>query len=196
MEKSSIVPRNNNIVIEVTKLPVMEDGVYVGEGALGSKTTSQFYYGTALKLGTDANLADQCPEVREGDGVIFDQGVGYHLDTEDGFCKLVTGHGIVAICSNLDDMNEKTIKPTGNRILVKILGEDVVEDGVYDPTAKNPREADTQRGVVISCASGADQIEAGTIVAFDPYCGNLVVNEGDNKLKTVNSFDILFSIQD
>ena len=134
MDKNSIVPSNNNIVIEVTKLPVMEDGVYVGEGALGSKTASEYYYGKALKLGPIANAADQCPEIKE--------------------------------------------------------------NGVYDPSAGNPREADTQRGVVISCADGADQIEPGTIVAFDPYCGNLIVNEGDNKLKTVNSFDILFLIQD
>jgi hypothetical protein len=47
---------------------------------------------------------------------------------------------------------------------------------------------------VISCAKNADQYPAGTIVAFEPYCGNLIVNENNLKLKTLQSFDVLYTI--
>jgi co-chaperonin GroES (HSP10) len=195
MEKLSITPSNMNVVAEIHKLPTMEDGVYLGESPEGTKTAVEFYYAKAINLGPDVNSTNQCPELKLGDGIIFQQFAGYHVTTDDGFCKVVRGSEIVAITSNLDDMNVDTIKPTRDRILVKIIDQDVVQDGIYDPSSADPREADVQKGEVIACADGADNYKVGTIVAFDPYCGNMILNEGKTKLKTINSFDVLFSLE-
>jgi co-chaperonin GroES (HSP10) len=194
MKTEQIKLHNVNVLAEVVKLPSEEDGVYVGGQDQMTKTRVEYYYGKALGIGDKANDKDQCPEVKVGDGVIFSQIAGAQVATEDVYCKIIRGHAIVALYTDLENMNKETIKPTGDRILVEIIGEKLVNDGVYDDSKEDPRESATQKGVVISCGASAEQIEPGTIVAFDPYCGNLIVNEGDTKLKTVNSFDILFSL--
>jgi len=195
MEKMKVTPHNMNVLAEVTILPTEQDGVIVGDASEGTPVDAEFYYGKALKVGENANDKDQCPEVKEGMGIIWNQFAGVHVKTDDGYCKVLRGHNIVAIAEDLENMNEETIKPTGDRILVRIIGEGLVdEDGVYDDTNDDPREKATQQGVVISCAENATQIEPGTIICFDPYCGNLIINEANKKLKTINSFDVLFSL--
>jgi len=195
MEKLTINPQNFNILAEVTKLPTMVDGIYIGEASMATKTDTEFYFGTALKTGDRSIEADQCPEVKEGDNIIFNQFAGYGIPTTDGYCKVIRGHDIVAIVNgNFEDMSVNNVKPTGDRVLVEILNEKLVQDGIYDDSKSDPREALTQIGIVISCAAGATQYEKGTRVAFDPYCGNLILNENDCKLKTINSLDILYTV--
>ena len=189
-------PHKAHLVAEVTVLPEEVDGVYVGPARQSTKTEIEYYYGKAIELGDEANSKEQCPELVEGDGVVFSQFAGYHVKTDDGFCKVVRGHDIVAILDDMENINEETIRPTGDRLLVEIINESVVDaDGIFNDSKPDPRELATQKGRVIACAEGADQFEVGTIVAFEPYGGNLIVNEPGKKLKTVNSFDILFSVK-
>jgi len=195
MESKQIKPHGVNVVAEVTKLPTEQDGVFIGNTQTGS-TTQAYYTGTAIALGDKANLKDQCPELKEGDGILFEQVAGYHVPTTDQYCKVVRGHDIVAIVTDIDNMNTETIKPTGERILVEVVSESAIKDGVFDGSADDPRDAATQKGRVISCAKGAAQFEPGTIVAFDPWVGNPIVNDGKTFLKTINSFDILFSLSE
>jgi co-chaperonin GroES (HSP10) len=193
MKTEVITPHNVHVLAEVVKLPTEEDGIYVGGQDQMTKTRVEYYYGKALKLGINANDPSQCPEVKEGDGIIFSQIAGSQVVT-DTYCKIIRGNIIVALYTDIKNMNKETIRPTGDRILVEIIGEKLINDGIYDSSKNDPRENATQKGVVISCGESAEKIEPGTIVAFDPYCGNLIVNEEDNMLKTVNSFDILFSL--
>ncbi len=195
MNKETINPQNFNILAEVTKLPTMVDGIYIGEASMATKTDTEFYFGAALKIGDRSKEIDQCPEIKEGDNIIFNQFSGYAIPTEDGYCKIIRGHDIVAIVKGkFEDMSVKNVKPTGTRVLVEILGEKLVQDGIYDDSKADPREALTQKGIVVSCAKGATQYKKGTVVAFDPYCGNLILNENDCKLKTINSLDILYTV--
>ena len=194
MKHTEVTPHNVHVLAEVVKLPSMVDGIHVGGADQMTKTRVEYYYGKAVKLGIKATDKDQCPELKEGDGIIFSQIAGAQVATDKVYCKIVRGHAIVALYTDLENMNKETVRPTGDRILVEIIGEKLINDGIYDGSKDNPRESSTQKGVVISCGESAEQIAPGTIVAFDPYCGNLIVNEDDMKLKTVNSFDILFSI--
>ena len=193
MNSTKIKPQHVNVLAEVTKLPTEKDGVYVGSEQTGQQTQA-YYTGTALAIGKNANLEDQCPELKEGDGIVFDQVAGYHVPTEDTFCKVIRGHDIVATVKDIHNMNADTIFPTKDRILVEVIKESLVKDGVYDGSAEDPRDAATQKGRVIRCAKGADQYEEGEIVAFDPWVGNPILNDGTTFLKTINSFDILFSL--
>jgi co-chaperonin GroES (HSP10) len=195
ISKKSISPKNYHVLAEITELEKVKNNIYQGAQQLATKTNIEYYYGKALKLGPAAKDKEQCPEVKPNTNIIFSQFAGFATATNDGYCKVVRGSDIVAIVtSNFDDMTEKTIQPTGARILVKIIGENLIENGIYDDTANDAREAVTQKGEVISCAKNADQYPAGTIVAFEPYCGNLIVNENNLKLKTLQSFDVLYTI--
>jgi co-chaperonin GroES (HSP10) len=198
MLKENVNPVNYNLLVEVLKFPTIKNGVFVGDQALLTKTNIEFYYGKVLKLGSKAKDDSQCPELEEGVGVIFSQIAGVPPETEDAYCKVIRGYDVVAVIKEFTDLEnmevEKQIYPTKDRILVKIIDEDIMRDGIYNDSKADPREAITQKGIVLKCADGADQYEEGTIVFFDPYCGNLIVNEIDLKLKTVNSFDILYTI--
>lgn len=194
MKTTQIQPQNFNLLAEILKPQETEDGIFIGAGQF-SKIMPTFYLGTAVKLGDKANSAEQCPELVEGMGVIFSQIAGYQVPTTNSYCKLVRGHEVVALVTNMDDMNKETILPTKDRILVELIDESVIQDGIYDDTKNDPRDGVTQRGKVLKCAAGADQYPVGTILAFDPFCGNLIFNDGKIALKTVNSFDILFSLE-
>jgi co-chaperonin GroES (HSP10) len=194
MKTNKVTPHNVHVLAEVVKLPSEEDGIYVGGADQMTMTNVQYYYGKALSIGNQVNTPEQCPEVKPGDGIIFSQIAGSQITTDDVYCKIIRGHAIVALYTDLKNMNKETIKPTGDRILVEIIGEKLINEGIYDSSKSDPRENATQRGVVISCGASAEKIAPGTIVAFDPFCGNMIVNEKDMQLKTVNSFDILFSL--
>jgi len=196
MRIEDVSPHKAHLVAEVTILPDEVDGVFTGSQKKTTKTEIEYYYGKAIILGDSANDKEQCPELQEGDGIVFSQFAGYHVKTDDGFCKVVRGHDVVAILDDMENINEETVRPTGDRILVEIINESIIdEDGVFNDTKQDPRELATQKGRVISCAKGADQFEVGTIVAFEPYVGNLIVNEPGKQLKTVNSFDIIFFVK-
>jgi co-chaperonin GroES (HSP10) len=196
LEKEEITPENFYVLAEVTELEKVKNGIYSGSQQLATKTNIEYYYGKALSLGPKAKDPEQCVEVEVNKNIVFSQFAGFATETKDGYCKVIRSSDIVAIVnSNFEDMTEKTIEPTGERILVKIIGEGLVQDGIYDDTSDDPREAITQKGIVIKCAKNAQKYKPGTIVAFEPYCGNLIVNEHDLKLKTVNSFDILYSVK-
>jgi co-chaperonin GroES (HSP10) len=194
--KDKVTPENYYVLAEVTELEKVKDNIYSGPQQLATKTNIEYYYGKALTFGPRAKDPDQCAEVEENKNIIFSQFAGFVTETKDSYSKVIRGSDIVAIVnSNFEDMTEQTIDPTGERILVKIIGENLVNDGIYDDTKEDPRDAITQKGVVIKCAKNAQQFKPGTIVAFEPYCGNLIVNENNLKLKTVHSLDILYSIK-
>jgi len=196
ISKENISPKNYHVLAEIVELEKVKNNIYQGAQQLATKTNIEYYYGKALKFGPAAKGEEQCPELNENTNIIFSQFAGFATASDDAYCKVVRGSDIVAIVtSNFDDMTEKTIKPTGERILVKIIGENLIENGIYDSTDNDPRETVTQKGEIISCAKNADQYPKGTIVAFEPYCGNLIVNESNLKLKTVQSFDILYTIE-
>jgi len=193
MESKNVMPCNYNVLAEILLDPTEVDGVHIGQN-ISSKIEQHYYKGKVLKVGSKAKDEEQCPEVEEGMYAVFSDLAGYPVPTEDGFCKVVRGHDIIALISEIDNMNAETIIPTGQRILVEVIKEGVVKDGVYDADANDAREKATQKGVVISCAKGAEQFEPGTIVAFEPYTGN-PIHVGDTFYKTINSFDIEFIIK-
>lgn len=197
MKINEIKPQNNCVLASIELLPsVNGDGIYLGEQRLADKLNTEYYYGKALKITEKSTDEKNCPELQEGDFIIFNQFAGSAINVEEEkFCKIIYGHDIVAIAKDLKDMNAETLKPTRNRILVEIIEESQMNDGIFDGSQADPRDKQTQKGRVVSCGESVEgDYKEGDIVFFDPYCGNLIVNEEKLKIKTVNDFDILFSI--
>jgi len=194
MDSTKIKPNFVNVLVEVTKVSTEKDGIYIGEGEFVTKTNQAFYWGKVISKGKEASGKDQCPNLKNGDYVIFSQIAGVTIPTEDSYCKVIRGHDIVGILKDKDKMiSKENIKPTKNRVLVEVIQEKIIKDGIYDDSQEDPREALTQRGIVIECAEDATQFKVGSIVHFDPYVGNPIFNDGELFLKTIHSFDILFS---
>lgn len=195
MEIKDVKPQTNNLVVEVKKLDDVVDSIYVGNSnALEEDAMpTEFYVGEVKSLGKEVNGELQCPEVVKGDLAIFSQWAGQVIPTEDGYAKVITGYDIVAITKDIK-MTKDTIKPTGDRILVELVEDSKVKDGIYMDETDDPRNSVTQKGKVISCAKGADKYKAGTMVFFNPYDGNLILNQDGVQIKTVNSRSILFTL--
>ncbi len=196
LETKEVKPCNHNVLISVIfQEEVDEDGVFVGGGKQATKTTSEFYHGLVEGVGGEADIETECPGIEVGDQVIINQLSGCTVPTWDKYCKLVRGYDIVAISKD-ENMEIDSIKPTGDRVLVKILEEGAYdEDGVYIGESGDPREKQTQRGTLLAVGPAVKgDYEIGSTIYFDPYCGNMIVNDKETKLKTLNSFDILFTL--
>ena len=195
IDVNQIVPKNQNLLVSITKLDKVKDGIFDDKKIIGDSDVLpvEYYVGKVLAVGEKVLDKEQCPELKLNDYVFFSQFSGYIAPTSNTFSKIITGYDIVAILTDPNNMNTETIKPSNDRILVEIINESLVKDGIYDNT-QDPTENLTQKGKVISCGVNAENYEVGTIVHFEPFCGSDIVRNKEQHLKTVNSLDILFHI--
>lgn len=184
-----VIPENDSILVTVEKLETKIDGVVIDDKA--SEFTRSFYETKVVAIGPKGSNKDSgCPDIEVGDTAIIDRTDGVNIPIKESYAKLVRGYSIVAM-----KKENGIMLATNDRILVEILDENLVsQEGVNYEKSYDPRERETQKGKVINCGPNAIQYPEGTIIFFDPYCGNLIVNEADKKLKTINSFDVLFKI--
>lgn len=195
LEVKEIKPKNGNVLVSVVFQDEIDaDGHYVGIERKPDMMDIEFYHGTVESMGELASKEDQCPGLRENDHVIFSMFAGATINT-DKYTKVIRGYDIVAIVKDLK-MERDSIKPTADRILVEVIEEGSVDtDGYATGDENNPMEAQTQKGIIISTGPSVKGgiYRKGDIVYFDPYCGNMIVNNSSMKLKTINSFDVLFT---
>ena len=197
MESAKIKACNFNVVVQISNLPKEVDGVYVGHVNLSSKVEQAYYKGKVLDYGLRAIERDQCPEladIQEDDFIIFSDFSGIHVKTEGDFVKIIRGHDIVGITKDYTNMTIENTKPTAERILVEVLPENDIVDGVWN-NVSDPRSKDVQLGRIISCGATADKYATGTIIGFDPHVGNPLVNKDGLFLKTLNSLDVEFIVE-
>jgi len=193
VKSSEITPCGINLLVSIKVTDKEIKGVKLGK-QFASKTNVEFYMGQVLKLGKDATNKEQCPGLQEGDFVMFNQFSGAVAATSDNYTKVILGYDVVAI-SKEEDMNKETIIPANDRILIEVLNENLEINGVKVEDTLDPRDKQTQRGVVLKLGSNADSdVKVGDVVFIDPYTGNLIVNDSDLKLKVVNYRDILYKI--
>ena len=80
----------------------------------------------------------------------------------------------MAKIDDISNLNEETIHPTSNRLLIAVKFIDQTQAGLFIPNdeAKDPRLEDLDYGVVLktgpSCKLG---YKVGDIVAYQPYAG-------------------------
>jgi len=192
---SDVKPQNNNVLVEIVDLDTVSDGIYVGNKNATETDAMpiEFWLGKALSLGKTAADDKFCPGLEKDDYVYFSQFSGVIAPTENTYTKVIPGYNIVAISKD-SNMDITTIQPTNDRILVELIKDTKVEDGVFSDTSSDPRENITSKGKVISCGVNADLYEPGTIVYFEPFCGNLIIKNSDQEIKTINSADVLFAV--
>jgi co-chaperonin GroES (HSP10) len=192
IQSSEIKPVGNNLSVEIKITEKEINGVKTGK-KLASKVKTEQYMGKVLAIGRSVKDKTQCPELEVGDYIIFDQFAGAVANTEDCYTKVIDGYNVLAI-SKEEDMNKDTIKPANDRILVEILNENFSVNGLEYENSIDPRDKVTQKGLVLKCGVNVEDVVEGEVVFFEPYAGNLIVNETDLKLKTLNYRDILYKI--
>jgi co-chaperonin GroES (HSP10) len=193
LETKDVKPCGVNLSVKIKITEKEINGVKVGK-QLASKSNVEFYMGEVLALGKNVSNQEQCPELEVGDFVMFNQFSGAVVASKDDYLKVITGYDVVAI-SKTEDMNIDTINPANDRILIKILNESSEVNGVEVEEVLDARDKQTQMGVVLKLGKNTESdIAVGDTVFIDPFCGNLIINDSDLKLKTLNYRDILYKI--
>lgn len=192
---SDVKPQNENILIEVVTLDRVIDNIYVGNrnSVEMDAMPVEFYIAKVLELGPESTNDKQCPGIEKGDYAFVSHFAGHAVNTEEAYTKVVQGYNIVAYTKDIK-MNIETIIGSNDRLIIKLLEKNKMDGEVFSDAKADPRDALTQAGEVISCGVNATQYAKGTIVYFDPYCGNLILDNENGKIKTLNSLDVLYTI--
>lgn len=159
-----------------------------------------FHVGEIMNYGTKATDKDWCPELKNAECkyAIVGDFDGFNPPTEDKYTKVVSSHSIVALIKKYKDMEIEDIIPTNTRVVVELINEKDAVNGFSIAEKTDPREGQVQTGKILKIAEGAAEVDSslkvGMTVAFDPYCGNLLINTIENKIKTIQATDILYYI--
>lgn len=151
-------------------------------------------------LGIDCD--ENCPGLKAGNIVVHNAFAGSYIATDElsGLYKIMSGYSISAVLGDISNLNENTIHPTANRILVAVKFTDETDTGLFISAdeAKDPKLSDLDYGTIVkvgpSCNLG---YKVGDIVAYQPYAGeNIRSAESVKKpaLRVLIEEDVLLTI--
>jgi co-chaperonin GroES (HSP10) len=195
-----VKPTKDGVLVDVHPLATEEDGIFIGTQE-SNPSDIKMYFGTVEKVGPDSTGELHCPGLKEGDIGFFSEFSGYHIATkEKSVKKLIPAYDIMAIIKDTKNLNEETIQPTSDRLLIEVKFVDQDSDGVVlsADDAKDPRLRDLDYGKALLLGPSTKGIvKKDQVVAYDPYAGEVVRRAaGINtpELRLIREDDILFVI--
>lgn len=173
-----VKPAKDNVVVKTIELDA-DNKLFFAKTKNKDPKNAELAYGEVLAVGPTANKAEYCPGVEAGSKVTFNRFAGAHIATNElsELYKIMDGYSILAVLDNLDNLNEESIHPSANRLLLAVKYVDQDDNGVFlaGTDAKDPALEDLDYGTVIrvgpSCKLG---YKVGDIVAYHPYSGENV----------------------
>jgi co-chaperonin GroES (HSP10) len=173
-----VKPAKENVVVRNIELGE-RDGIYIATEDPGDYKDSPLRFSEVISVGPLAENVDQCPGVKPGDTVVHNLFAGAHIATDDvaELYKILDGYSLIAILDDIHKLNESTIKPTANRLLLAVKYMAETENGLFlsRDEAKDARLEDLAYGVILkvgpSCKLGYN---VGDIVAYNPYAGETI----------------------
>lgn len=171
----AVKPAKDNVVVETIE-PNRDNKLFFATNKTPDTRNTQLSFGKVLAIGPDALEAEHCPDLNIDDTVTYNIFAGSHIATNNTkeLYKVMGGYSIMARIKDIDNLNEETIFPTSNRLLIAVKFVDQTQEGLFlsAEEAKDPRLEDLDYGVVIkvgpSCKLG---YEVGDVVAYQPYAG-------------------------
>ena len=192
----NIKPTKDLVIVDIQPREKI-DGLYTGEDE-STAYQIEMHYGVVKALGPEATQPLHCPNLNEGDITIFSQFAGSYIATnDDKLHKIIRGYDIMATTTDLNEINETTLNPAADRILLKVHHMDVDESGLYlsGNDQKDPRLVDLNYGEILKLGPTANGFKVGDLIAYDPYAGETIRKRGsaqESELRVIRSDDILF----
>ena len=191
-----IRPMKDLVIVDIQPKEVSNEEVYIEEENDVFKV--EMYEGLVRAVGPDATDPKHCPGLKTGDIAIFSQFAGNYISTDnDVLHKVIRGYDIMATTAELHTLNEDTLNPAADRLLVKVHSRDVDESGLFiSENEQNPMLLDLNYGEVLKIGSEAvGRFKEGDLVAYDTYVGEAIRRRGsanEPELRVIRSDDILF----
>jgi len=197
---TKVKPSKDNVVIK--RKEKKKDGGLFFPTAVKDVKNTELSYAEVLAVGPTATQPEHCPGLEKGDLIVHNSLAGANIATSDRGerYKVMNGYSILALLDDIDNLNEDTVHPAANRLLLAVKFIDETDTGVVISTeeAKDPRLEDLDYGTIISvgpsCKLGYN---VGDIVAYNSYAGEDIRRaESVNKpaLRTLIEDDVLLSI--
>lgn len=195
-----VKPTKDGVLVDVHPLATEDDGIFIGTQE-SNPSDIKMYFGTVEKVGPKSTDEEHCPGLKEGDIGFFSEFSGYHIATKEKTVKkLIPAYDIMAIVKDTKNLNEKTISPTSDRLLIEVKFIDTDENGIVlsAEDTKDPRLRDLDFGVALSFGPSTKGVaKKGQTVAYDPYAGEIVRRSTGvdiPELRLIREDDILFVI--
>lgn len=171
----TVKPAKDNVVVSTIE-PNSDSKLFFATNKTPDTKNTQLSFGRVLAIGPDALKSEHCPDLNIDDTVVYSVYAGSHIATDDlkELYKVMGGYSIMAKIEDINNVNEVTVSPTSNRLLIAVKFIDQTQAGLFisNEEAKDPRLEDLDYGVVLktgpSCKLG---YEVGDIVAYQPYAG-------------------------
>lgn len=197
---NTVAPARDNVILKVVE-PTHEGTLIVPKQNVVDEKNATLIMGTVLATGPEAGDGLACPGVEPGQTYAMNVFAGYHIATGDlkELYKLMSGYSLIAKLDDINNINESTVSPSCDRLLIAQKFVDETQGGLIltGMDARDPRLEDLDYGVVIktgaSCKLG---YKVGQIVGYPPYCGEqLRQAEGKDKpaLRALNENDVVLT---
>ena len=194
---NGVRPQKDLVVVNVQ--PRETTGLYLGGEEQATKERVEMYYGVVEALGPLATEVKHCPNLNINDIAIFSQFAGSYIATnDDKLHKIIRGYDIMATTTNLESIDELTVTPTADRLLIVVLKQDVTAEGLFltEEDSRDPRLSDIKYGVVIKLGPSTNGgVEVHDTIAFDLHVGETIrygTSDDTPELKVIREDDILF----
>lgn len=197
LENTENVNPTKDLVVVAIQSKEEEDGLYTGEDE-ATAYQIEVHYGVVEALGPEVTQPPHCPNLNKGDIAIFSQFAGSYIATNDNkLHKIIRGYDIMATTTDLNRINEDTLSPATDRVLLKVYHADVDESGLYlsGDDQKDPKLVDLGYGEILKVGPTTNGFKAGDLIAYDPYVGETIRKRGSTQeleLRVIRGDDILF----
>lgn len=173
-----VKPAKDNVVVKTVELD-SNNNLFFAKTKNKDPKNAELSFGEVIAKGPTTDNAGNCPGLEAGSKVAFNRFAGAHLATNElsEVYKILGGYSIIAEIADLENLNEDTILPTDNRLLLAVKFIDQDDSGVFldESSAKDPMLEDLDYGLIIrvgpSCKLG---YKVGDLVAYNPYAGEQI----------------------
>lgn len=170
-----VKPAKENIVVKTIELDKNNE-LFFAKSKTQDTKNAELSFGEVISLGPDTGIPGQCPDVVVGDKVVVNRYAGSHIATTElnEIYKVMAGYSVMATLEDINNLDETTIHPSSNRLLIAVKFKDQTDGELYIPAeeASDPRLEDIDYGTILivgpSCKLG---YKVGDIVAYNPYAG-------------------------
>ena len=198
---TKVKPAKDFIVVQNIELDKNNE-LYFAKSSKPDPKNAELSFGKVLAIGPTALNLDSCPELKCEDTIVYNRYSGSHIATKqlNEIFKVMIGYNVMARIDDINNLNEETIYPSANRLLLAVKYVDQDETGIFLDAneAKDPRLEDIDYGTVIkigpSCKLG---YQIGDIVAYNPYSGENIRPPGTADrpaLRVLIEEDVLLTI--